>query len=120
MTHLTNSNNWIVAITTLIVVSLCIGLHYEVLSNCSRYLPIVSHQRRRRVIFLILIILVTHVIEMWFFTLGYYFLVQFDTLGTLSSTAIVGAGGDIVSLLDYAYYSAMVYTTVGVGVSVPS
>jgi len=120
MTHLTNSDNWIVAITTLLVVSLCIGLHYEVLSNCSRYLPIVSHQRRRRVIFLILIILVTHVIEMWFFALGYYLLVQFDTLGTLSSTAIVGEGAEIVSLLDYAYYSAMVYTTVGFGDVVPS
>ena len=118
MTYLADLDNWIVAITTLAVVSLCIGLHFEVLSNCSRFLPIVSH-RRRRVLFLILIILVTHVVEMWFFAIGYYVLVQFEGLGRLASTAILGNGAEIATLPDYAYYSAMVYTTVGFGDIVP-
>jgi hypothetical protein len=110
--HLTNIDNWIVVVATLSIVSLCVGLHFEVLSNCSRLLPIVSHPRRRRVLFLILIILITHVVEIWLFALGYYFLVQLDGLGSI-------AGAEGLALPDYAYYSAVVYATVGFGDLVP-
>lgn len=112
MNHLSNSDNWIVAVATLIVVIACIGVHFEVLSHCSRYLPIVSHQRRRRVLFLIMIILLTHVVEMWLFAFGYYVLV-----GILGIGALAGIGS--LNLPDLAYYSAMVYTTVGFGDMVP-
>jgi len=113
MSYLSNPDNWIVAVTTLIVVMACIGVHFEVLSHCSRYLPIVSHQRRRRVLFLIMIVLLTHVVEMWFFAFGYYVLVAVLDLGTL-------VGLKQSDLPDLAYYSAMVYTTVGFGDIIPS
>ena len=112
MGSLVNPSNWIVIGATLLVVSLCVGLHYEVLSGCSRFLSYASHQPRRRAIVLILIILATHVVEMWFFALGYFFLGHFESLGSL-------AGAEVVSLSDYAYYSAMVFTTVGFGEIVP-
>jgi hypothetical protein len=111
--HISNPDNWIVVAITLLVVMGCIGVHYEVLSHCSRYLPIVSPRRRRRVLFLIMIILLTHVVEMWLFAFGYHLLVNVWGLGSL-------VGGASLQLPDLAYYSAMVYTTVGFGDVVPS
>ena len=113
---LTDPNNWIVIGFTLAVVSVCVGIHYEVLSSLSRFLPYVSHQRRQRIIVLILVILITHVVEMWLFAFSFFYLVRFESLGALNGLD----GVETVSLLDYAYYSAMVYTTVGFGDIVPT
>ena len=43
---LTDPINWIVVGVTLLVVSLCVGLHHEVLYGCSRFLSHVNHRRR--------------------------------------------------------------------------
>jgi hypothetical protein len=110
---LTEFGNWVVALATIAIISLVIGLHYEVLRGCIRFLPRLSHRRRRRVVLLILIILVTHAVEIWLFAFGYYFLLAFDEFGELAGTPLTG-------LADYAYYSGMVYTTVGFGDIVPS
>ena len=96
-------------IATLVAVSAIIGIHYEVLRNCLRLLPAIAHRRRRRVIVLILVIMLTHVIEIWIFGLAYYLLLQFDSFGSVTGTAAV------LGVLDFVYYSAMVYTTVGFG-----
>ena len=98
-----------VLLTTLVVISLVIGLHYEVLRACIRFLPAVSHHRRRRVLILILVILCTHAVEIWLFAFGYYALLRSERYGTITGFV------EITTLLDHAYYSAMVYTTVGFG-----
>jgi len=108
MAYLTDSANWIVACGTLFVVSCCVALHYEALVNCSRLLPKVTPHHRRRVLLTILVILVTHIVEIWLFALGYYVLTAQLGLGSFAGIALAG-------LPDYAYYSAMVYTTVGFG-----
>jgi hypothetical protein len=109
MDVLANVESWIVVLTTLAVVSVIIGLHYEVLRNCIRLLPAIAHRRRRRVVFLILVIMITHVAEIWIFGLAYYLLMQFDGFGVVSGAAA------IQDVFDYVYFSAMVYTTVGFG-----
>jgi hypothetical protein len=113
MAQLSNPGNWIVAIATLLVTMLCIGLHYDVLRGCIRFLPVVTRRRRRRVLVLILVILLTHVSEIWLFGFAYDLLVGFGHFGTLYGTEITG-------LPDFVYYSAMVYTTVGFGDILPS
>jgi Ion channel len=102
-----------VVLTTMAVVSVIIAVHYEALRNCIRLLPAVTRRRRRRVIFLILIILLTHVAEIWIFAGAYLLLMQWSAFGSI--------GGELESLglLDYVYYSAMVYTTVGFGDLIP-
>lgn len=115
MVYLSNYQTWIVVATTLLVVSLCIGLHYEILSHCRRYLMKLSERRRRRVLILILIILLAHTIEIWIFGLGYFVLLDFFSAGELAGFA----GLTIQSMADYVYYSAMVYTTVGFGDMTP-
>ena len=114
MEHLTNAGNWIVVGTTIVIVLLCVGLHFEVLSNCGRFLAYVSHRRRPRVLVLILVILATHVAEIWLFALGYYVLVDIGGLGSLRGVV------DVTGLPDYAYFSAVVYATVGFGDLAPT
>jgi len=82
-----DTSNWIVVATTITVVMICVGLHYEVLSNCNRLLPHVGHRHRRRIFILILFILVAHVAEIWVFTFGYYFLIEVQSLGSLAGLA---------------------------------
>jgi hypothetical protein len=113
MTYLTSPANWIVAVATVLVISVCIGLHYEVLRACIRFLPLMTHRRRRRVLILIFVILLTHVAEIWLFAAAYYVLVGFEHFGALYGT-------ELVALPDFVYFSAMVYTTVGFGDILPS
>ncbi len=106
---MTDPASWGVLLATILVVSLVIGLHYEVLRACIGFLPAVSHARRRRVVILILVILFTHTVEIWLFAFGYYVLLRFDGYGSITGAV------EVETLLDHAYYSAMVYTTVGFG-----
>lgn len=101
--------HWGVVAATLAVISLIIGLHYEVLRNCIRLLPAVAHKRRQRVVFLILVILLTHVIEIWIFGLAYFILLKWEIFGSIDGIVAIS------SVIDHVYYSAMVYTTVGFG-----
>ena len=73
-----------------------------------------SHRRRPRVLVLILVILATHVAEIWLFAFGYYALVDIGGLGSLRGVA------DVTGLPDYAYFSAVVYATVGFGDLAPT
>lgn len=112
MNYLADLNNWLVVAVTLAVVVTCVAVHFEVFSHCNRLLAMLSHKPRRRVLFLILTILATHVAEIWLFAGGYYFLVHVVGVGSL-------AGAGIEFLPDYAYFSAVVYSTVGFGDVVP-
>jgi hypothetical protein len=114
MAELTDLANWIIVLTTFGVIALVIGLHYEVLRGCIRFLPSVSPRRRRRVVILIFVILLTHAVEIWLFAFGYYGLLSFDMFGAIAGSVA------IVTLVDHAYFSGMVYTTVGFGDLVPT
>jgi hypothetical protein len=112
MTYLESPGNWLIVTTTLVIVALCVIGHYEVLSACNRYLPVLSHRRRPRVLILIFVVLVAHVAEIWLFGFGYYLLANRYGLGGL-------AGLPTVDLPNFVYFSAMTYTTVGFGDAVP-
>lgn len=105
--------HWAVVATTLAVISVIIGLHYEVLRGCIRFLPAVTHKRRQRVVVLILIIMLTHAAEIWIFGLAYLFLLQWEATGVIDGAVAFR------SVLDHVYFSGMVYTTVGFGDLIP-
>ena len=113
MNALSDPAHWAVVITTLAVISVIIGLHYEVLRGCIRVLPAVAHKRRQRVVVLILIIMLTHAVEIWIFGLAYVLLLKWEAIGSIEGIAT------IESVLDHVYFSGMVYTTVGFGDLVP-
>ena len=109
---LNEPRQWIVVVTTLVVVSACVLLHYEMLGGAWRPLRLLGRHRRRRMLGLIGIILFTHVAEIWLFALAYFGLGRSGAFGTLR-------GLTTSTLSEYAYFSAATYTTLGFGDIVP-
>lgn len=87
-------------------------LHYECMSMTSQRLARTRLPRRARVLALMLVMLFAHVIEVWIFAGLYWFLDRFPSLGHLDGPFEEGA-------LDFVYFSAMSFTTVGFGDVVP-
>jgi hypothetical protein len=91
-------------------VAACVVVHYEVLvqlERLSRWL------RGHRWMILIVVhgLLLAHVVEIWLFALTYYVAEHWFEIG-----GILPANTDP---FDYAYFSAMVYSTVGFGDVIP-
>lgn len=103
----------VVALVTTVVVLVAAFIHYEGLRLISDRLPEPSGDHRRRVLFIVLLLLVMHVIQIWIFGLAYLWLVGLEDFGTLEGVANV-------TLIESVYYSAMVYTTIGFGDIYPS
>ncbi len=94
-----------------VLVLLAIFLHYEVLYHLARELADKLHLPRRfRVLLSICVIFVAHVVEIWIFALGYYWMLNIPDMGHL-----VGDNLDHGGLMDCAYLSFVTYTTVGYG-----
>ena len=93
------------------LVLFAIFLHYEVLYHLARQLSDMLHVTRRfRVLMSVCVIFLTHVLEIWVFALGYYFMLDNPELGKLVGDNL--AHGD---LMDCAYLSFVTFTTVGYG-----
>lgn len=93
---------------TVIIVGICVLVHYEGLRLLSDRLPKPKVHHRRRMISLILFIVLLHVIQIWIFGITYFGLLQLDGFGELH-------GEMPMRLVDCIYYSASVYSTVGFG-----
>jgi hypothetical protein len=101
----------VVAIT-LVVIFLCVLLHYEGLTLLQRQLGHAGMgPRRLRVLFGIVGVLFMHAIEIMLFACGYAAADYFPAAGSIGG---VGEHGRI-RLLDVWYFSAITYTTVGYG-----
>ncbi|WP_341503903.1 ion channel [Gallaecimonas sp. GXIMD4217] len=91
-----------------LLVSLAVLVHYEILRQLSLFVPRLTIRHRLRVLFGVFGALCAHVIEIWLFAFGYYFMVHVDGFGTL-------AGNFDHSLLDCSYFSFSTYTSLGLG-----
>jgi hypothetical protein len=96
----------------MLIVTICIVLHYEALRLLTDYLPTPPHHHRRRIVLLILCLLLLHIVEVWIFGSGYYLLLHLGDFGELSTLD--------VTIFDAIYFSASVYTTLGFGDIVPT
>jgi hypothetical protein len=102
----------LVGITALVVIA-CIFLHYESLSFLTVILKRMHTRARPRILLLIFAILFTHVLEIWIFGFAYYLLISTEGHGALIAQHPLG-------LLDCVYYSAVCFTTLGLGDVVPA
>lgn len=102
----------IVVAVTIGVVIACVMLHYEALTWLTRVLKRVQLPPRSRILLLIFFILIVHVAEIWIFGGAYYLLTQDASHGALLAAHPVG-------LLDCVYFSAVCFTTLGLGDVVP-
>jgi len=102
-----------VVIATGLTAVLCVVLHYEALSFLTIRLRHIKMPPRPRILVLIFAILCTHILEIWIFGGVYFWLLSTDGHGTLLANHAIG-------LLDAVYFSAVCYTTLGLGDIVPS
>ncbi|SEL99140.1 potassium channel family protein [Halomonas daqiaonensis] len=98
---------WAVAITLIAVVA-CILLHYEVSLRLWQGLEQSQSTLRRRFLKLTFGLFAAHVTEIWIFAVAMALLAEHPLAGGLSG---IGA----VNFLDYVYFSAITYTTLGYG-----
>ena len=92
----------------ILVVTLSVIVHYELLRLLSIYLPILKIRKRLKVVFGILGSLLAHVIEVWIFAISYYILIKSELFGSLQGN-IEG------NMSDFVYYSITTYTSLGTG-----
>jgi hypothetical protein len=106
-------------ITIIIVISALLAgvsvlFHYECLCLLDRIVDYFGSHRRRLLATMIGLLL-AHIAEIWIYAGAYVLLSYVSGFGTVH---MVPAGD--TTPLDFVYYSAMVYTTVGFGDMVPS
>jgi len=91
-----------------IIVSLAVLIHYEFLYRVSAIIPKIKIKHRFRIVFGVFIALIAHSIEIWLFSLAYYFLPEIGVWGYLE-------GNFDGSLMDCVYFSYTTFTTLGFG-----
>ena len=98
----------VVAVGTAVTVILCVLFHYEGLTLLGKWITTDLLRPRPRILVLIFGQLMLHIAEIWAFALTYYLLLEIGGYGGL---------GPLQTPLfeDYVYFSAVVYTTLGLG-----
>lgn len=91
-----------------IVVTVCVLLHYEFLYRLALYSPKINITPRYRIVFGVFGSLIAHAIEVWIFAVSIYFMNNAEGWGSLE-------GPFNGSLMDCAYFSFTVFTTLGFG-----
>ena len=101
-----------VVLATIVAVVLCVVVHYESLSFLTGFIKRVNMRPRQRILLLIFAILFTHVVEIWIFGGAFYWLSTDVGRGALMAQHDIG-------FLDNIYFSAVCFTTLGLGDVVP-
>ncbi len=100
----------LVALATLVVTALVVVIHYEALHALARrYGGRAQRHSRSSMLWIIFALLGLHVLEIWCYGLGYWWLVKFP------DTGFVHGEHGMDHLFDAVYFSAMTYSTVGFG-----
>jgi hypothetical protein len=108
------------ALITLVIVIICVGVHYEGLSVLSRWARVDISPPRLKIATLIVGQLFLHVIEIWIFAVGYFILAQKLRFGFLVQLPYSdNLSTEVTGFLDFVYFSAVVYSTLGFGDIIP-
>jgi hypothetical protein len=99
-------------IAAFIVISMLVAaavlIHFEALNQLTLLIPKLAIKHRLRVLAGVFGALLAHVIEIWLFAFGYYFMVHQAGFGSLE-------GHFNKSLMDCVYFSFVNYTSLGFG-----
>jgi len=98
---------------TIAVVVLCVIVHYEALGFLTARLKRIQLRARPRILILIFAILFVHAAEVWIFGGAYYWLTAVHNYGEL-------LGSHSMGFLDTVYFSAVCYSTLGLGDIIPT
>jgi hypothetical protein len=105
---------------TLVLFVTCVIIHYEGLSALTRWVSFDLLPPRVRIATLICGQFVLHLTEICIFAVGYFVLAEHLEYGALLNVVYDGNPlFDPSGFADYVYYSAVAYTTLGMGEIVP-
>jgi len=90
------------------IIALAVLIHYEFLYRISTIIPKLRIKHRFRIVFGVFGALVAHNIEIWIFSIAYYFIHHAREWGHLE-------GNFDGSLMDCVYFSYTTFTTLGFG-----
>lgn len=98
----------VATILSLVTVLLCVSVHYEVLTRMSCFIPLGGRVARPAFLLLMASVFVAHFVEIWIYA---------GALALLEGIWGVGhIAGDFNQLFfDYVYFSAVTYTSLGLG-----
>ena len=100
----------LVALATLVVTALVVVIHYEGLhALAQRYGGRAPRRSRSSMLWIIFALLGLHVLEIWCYGIAYYWLEHQPDMG------FVHGEHGIRTLFDAIYFSATIYTTLGLG-----
>jgi hypothetical protein len=102
-----------VTLVTTAIVVVCVVLHYEALTWLTGWLKRRGGVPRQRILLLIFAILAVHVVEIWIFGGAYFWMIDDPQRGSLVAAYPI-------RLLDCIYFSAVCFTTLGLGDIVPT
>lgn len=91
-----------------VLVAIAVLVHFEALNLLSIWIPKLPIQRRLSILLGVFGAMAAHVVEIWIFAFGIYFMVDSGEFGAIE-------GNVDGSLLDCAYFSFTCYTTLGFG-----
>jgi hypothetical protein len=94
-------------IAVLLIVA-SVVMHYEALRLTSEFIPRLVFHPQRRILFVLMSTLFVHIVSISLFALGFFVMSEYLGLGRMH-------GEFSGSPLDYFYYSATTYTTLGIG-----
>ncbi len=92
----------------LFIIGVVVMLHYEFLHQTTLLMPKLRIRHRFRIILGVFLALIAHSAEVWIFAVAYYYMHHALGWGSLE-------GSFDGSLLDCAYFSFTMYTTLGTG-----
>lgn len=85
-----------------------IFVHYEVLRIIMGILPRLAMPPRARMIIVVFATFAAHTVEVWLYSIGYYLMDQLPGMGRF-------IGQFKGEFFDYIYFSAVTYTSLGLG-----
>lgn len=91
-----------------VLVALAVLVHFEAMNLLSIWVPQLPGRSRLKILAGVFGALFAHIIEVWLFALGLYYLLQLPDLGQL-------VGGSGSQFMDCVYLSFTSFTSLGVG-----
>ncbi|AWN15831.1 potassium channel family protein [Salinisphaera sp. LB1] len=97
-----------IIVINIVVVTLAVGIHYELLYRMTTILPRLPVRHRFRIVLGVFGALCAHAVEVWIFAIAYYGMLHWAHIGYFS-------GHFNGTVLDCAYFSFTTFTTLGFG-----
>jgi hypothetical protein len=92
----------------ILLVAICVLVHYEALRLASIILPRLTIRPRKRILFVMGVAFLAHSLEIWIYGVAYWLISDYLAIGDIAGK-VTGA------FPEYIYFSTVSYTSLGLG-----